>query len=62
MLRVVYSNRTEELIRELAARVRAQQLAPGGPGPLAPVPVVVPGAAMESALRLGIAREVGIAA
>ncbi|HEX8791787.1 MAG TPA: exodeoxyribonuclease V subunit gamma [Polyangiaceae bacterium] len=62
MLRVVYSNRTEELIRELAARVRAQQLAPGGPGPLAPVPVVVPGAAMESAVRLGMAREAGIAA
>jgi exodeoxyribonuclease V gamma subunit len=69
MLRVVYSNRTEELIRELAARVRAQQgvsalagQAPGGLGPLVPVPVVVPGAAMESALRLGIAREVGIAA
>ena len=62
MLRVVYSNRTEELIRELATRVRAQQLAPGGPGPLAPVPVVVPGVAMESALRLGIAREAGIAA
>lgn len=62
MLRVVYSNRTEELIRELAARARAQQLAPGGPGPLVPVPVVVPGAAMESAVRLGVAREVGIAA
>jgi exodeoxyribonuclease V gamma subunit len=74
MLRVVYSNRTEELIRELASRVRAQQavvtalagrataLAGQAGGPLVPVPVVVPGAAMESAVRLGIAREVGIAA
>ncbi len=59
MIRLVYSNRTEELVRELAARVRTQQLQAG---PLVPVPIVVPGAAMESAVRLGIAREQGIAA
>jgi exodeoxyribonuclease V gamma subunit len=58
MLRLVYSNRTEELLEELATRVRAEQRAE----PLAPVRVVVPNACVESYVKLGIARERGIAA
>jgi exodeoxyribonuclease V gamma subunit len=59
MVRLVYSNRVEELLAELAARVRAQQARDGA---LAPVRIVTPSAHVESYLRLGIAREQGIAA
>ncbi len=59
MIRVVYSNRTEELVAELGARVRAQQAREGA---LSPVPIVVPGRSLETHVRLGIAREQGIAA
>jgi exodeoxyribonuclease V gamma subunit len=59
LLRLVYSNRTEELLSELGVRVRAQQAARG---PLVPVRLVVPNAAVEGYVRLGIAREQGIAA
>jgi exodeoxyribonuclease V gamma subunit len=59
MLRLVYSNRAEELIAELSARVRAQQ---AGPDVLVPVTVVVPNATVEEYLRFGIARECGVAA
>lgn len=59
MVRLVYSNRTEELLAELAARVRAQQVAEG---PLAPVRLVVPHVGVEGYVRLGIARDQGIAA
>ncbi len=59
MLRLVYSNRTEELLAELAARVCAQQARVGA---LAPVRVVAENAAVAQYLRLGIAREVGVAA
>jgi exodeoxyribonuclease V gamma subunit len=59
MLRVVYSNRTEELVAELASRVRAQQNAMGA---LLPVRVVTPSATVEEYLRRGIAREAGVAA
>src|ERR1019366_790633 len=59
MVRLVYSNRTEELLAELAARVRAQQARDGA---LTPVRIVVPSAAVEGYVRLGIAREQGIAA
>jgi exodeoxyribonuclease V gamma subunit len=58
VLRVVYSNRTEELLSELALRVRAQQAV----APLAPVPIVVSSAGVEKAVRLGVARATGIAA
>ncbi len=58
MLRLVYSNRTEELIAELASAVRAEQKG----APLAPVRVIVPNACMEAHVRLGVARERGIAA
>ena len=59
MLRLVYSNRTEELLAELGARVRAQQAARGA---LVPVRLVVPNASVEGYVRLGIARDQGIAA
>ncbi|HEY6458525.1 MAG TPA: exodeoxyribonuclease V subunit gamma, partial [Polyangiaceae bacterium] len=59
MLRLVYSNRTEELLDELASRVRAQQAAQG---PLVPVRLVVPNASVEGYVRLGVAKAQGIAA
>ena len=59
MVRLVYSNRTEELLSELAARVRAQQVRDGA---LLPVRVVVPNPSVEQYLRLGMARQSGIAA
>ncbi|MDP9033587.1 MAG: exodeoxyribonuclease V subunit gamma [Myxococcota bacterium] len=59
MIRLVYSNRTEELIAELARRVRAQQASDGA---LVPVRLVVPSASVESYVRLGIARIGGVAA
>jgi exodeoxyribonuclease V gamma subunit len=58
MLHLVYSNRTEELLADLAARVRAQQAT----GALLPVRVVTPNATVEEYLRLGVARECGVAA
>jgi exodeoxyribonuclease V gamma subunit len=59
MLRLVYSNGTEELLTELANRVRAQQETMGV---LVPVRIVVPNATVEEHLRLGVARRCGIAA
>src|SRR5215467_10066436 len=59
MLRLVYSNRAEELIAELSARVRAQQM---GSDVLVPVMIVVPNATVEEYLRFGIARACGVAA
>ncbi len=59
MVRLVYSNRTEELVAELATWLRAQQARDGA---LVPVRVVVPSASVEAYLRLGVARESGIAA
>jgi len=58
MFRLVYSNRTEELLAELALRTRAQQRA----APLVPVQMVVPSASVERYIRLGVARASGIAA
>jgi exodeoxyribonuclease V gamma subunit len=59
LVRLVYSNRTEELVTELAARVRVQQ---EGDAVLDAVPVVVPNAAVEEYMRTGVARSCGIAA
>lgn len=59
MVRLVYSNRTEELLAELARRVRAQQLRDG---PLVPISIVVPSAGVDGYVRRGIARQCGIAA
>jgi exodeoxyribonuclease V gamma subunit len=58
MFRLVYSNRTEELLAELADRTRAQQ----NVTPLVPVTIVVPSASVGRYLRLGVARASGIAA
>jgi exodeoxyribonuclease V gamma subunit len=58
VLHLVYSNRTEELLADLASRVRAQQSS----APLVPVPIVVSSASVERAVRVGIARASGIAA
>src|SRR5882672_2674430 len=59
MIRLVYSNRTEELLAELAAQARAQQARDGS---LVPVRIVVPSAGVEGYVRLGVARASGIAA
>jgi exodeoxyribonuclease V gamma subunit len=59
MFRVVYSNRTEELLSELADRVRAQQMRDGA---LLPVRIVAPNATIEQYVHFGIARRCGIAA
>jgi exodeoxyribonuclease V gamma subunit len=58
VLRVVYSNRTEELLSELALRVRGQQ----NSAPLVTVPIVVSSASVDRAVRTGLARACGIAA
>ena len=59
MLRLVYSNRTEGLLAELAARVAAQQSTGGA---LAPVRIVAQNTTVAQYLRLGVARETGVAA
>ena len=60
MLRLVYSNRTEELLDALAEALRAERAA--GAHPLAPVDVVVPNRNMEQYVRLGLAERLGVAA
>jgi exodeoxyribonuclease V gamma subunit len=59
MIRVCYSNRTEALLQ---AFVRNLQRERQSEGPFAPVRVVVPNRNVETYLRLGVARECGIAA
>jgi exodeoxyribonuclease V gamma subunit len=59
MLRLVYSNRAEELVAEIARRVRTQQT---GSDVLAPVTIVVPNGAVQEYLSFGIARACGVAA
>jgi exodeoxyribonuclease V gamma subunit len=59
MLRLIYSNRAEELVAELSGRLRAQQR---GSSVLVPVTIVVPNATVEEYLRLGIARNCSVAA
>jgi exodeoxyribonuclease V gamma subunit len=59
MVRLFYSNRTEELLAELARRVRSQQ---DGEGTLVPVRIVVPSSTVEEYVRFGIAHLCGIAA
>ncbi|HSZ82964.1 MAG TPA: exodeoxyribonuclease V subunit gamma [Polyangia bacterium] len=60
MIRLVYSNRTEELLRALAgdlARARG-----AGQGLFERVPLVVPNPQIETYVKLGVARDNGIAA
>ena len=58
MLRLVHSNRTEELLADLADRVRAEQREE----PFSAVRIVVPNACLDAYVKLGIARTRGIAA
>ncbi len=53
MIRLVYSNATEELLAALAAAIAEERRAAG---PLEPVRVVVPNANIETYVKLGLAR------
>src|SRR5262245_10474790 len=59
MIRLVYSNRTEELLRAFAERVGAER-SPGRA--LSPVRLVVPNRNVETYVKLGLAAATGIAA
>jgi exodeoxyribonuclease V gamma subunit len=60
MIELIYSNKTERLLKELAKDLskRREQ----GAHPLAPVEIVVPNRNMETWLRLGLAQSLGVAA
>ncbi|HXT21509.1 MAG TPA: exodeoxyribonuclease V subunit gamma, partial [Thermoanaerobaculia bacterium] len=60
MIRLVYSNRTEELLAGLAETLRARRRA--GAHPLEPVDVVVPNRNLEQVVRLALAERLGVAA
>jgi exodeoxyribonuclease V gamma subunit len=60
MIHLRYSNRTEELLRALAGDVAAARAA--GHGLFEPVPLVVPNPQIETYVKLGVARENGVAA
>jgi exodeoxyribonuclease V gamma subunit len=60
MIRLVYSNRTEELLAGLAEAVRARRRT--GAHPLEPVELVVPNRNLERLVRLGLAERLGVAA
>jgi exodeoxyribonuclease V gamma subunit len=60
VIRLCYSNRTEDLLRALAGDLAAARVA--GRGLWEPVPLVVPNAQIETYVKLGVARENGIAA
>ncbi len=59
MIRLVYSNATEELLAALADAIAEERRTAG---PLEPVRVVVPNANIETYLKLGLAERAGIAA
>jgi exodeoxyribonuclease V gamma subunit len=60
MIRLVYSNRTEELLAALAETLRARRAA--GAHPLEPVELVVPNRNLEQHVRLALAERLGVAA
>ncbi len=60
MIRLAYSNRTEELLRALAADLARARAA--GHGLFERVPLVVPNPQVETYVKLGVARDNGIAA
>jgi exodeoxyribonuclease V gamma subunit len=60
MVRLVYSNRTEELLAALAETMRARRDA--GAHPLEPVHLVVPNRNLEQHVRLALAERLGVAA
>jgi exodeoxyribonuclease V gamma subunit len=59
VIRLVYSNATEELLAALADAIAEERQTAG---PLEPVRVVVPNANIETYLKLGLAERAGIAA
>ncbi|HVZ74806.1 MAG TPA: exodeoxyribonuclease V subunit gamma [Polyangia bacterium] len=59
MIRLCYSNRTEELLRALAADLAAARATRGI---FEPSPLVVPNPQVETYVKLGVARENGVAA
>jgi exodeoxyribonuclease V gamma subunit len=60
MIHLRYSNRTEELLRALAEDLRAARAE--GDGLFDAVPLVVPNPQIETYVKLGVARENGVAA
>jgi exodeoxyribonuclease V gamma subunit len=60
MIHLRYSNRTEELLRALAGDLQAARAA--GRGLFDAVPLVVPNPQVETYVKLGVARENGVAA
>jgi exodeoxyribonuclease V gamma subunit len=60
MIHLRYSNRTEELLRALAADLAAARSK--GSGLFEPVPLVIPNPQVETYVKLGVARANGIAA
>jgi exodeoxyribonuclease V gamma subunit len=60
MIELVYSNKTERLLGELAKHLQEQRNM--GAHPLDPVDLVVPNRNMESWVRLGLAQVMGVAA
>jgi exodeoxyribonuclease V gamma subunit len=60
MIRLVYSNRTEELLAGLADALRARREA--GAHPLEPVDLLVPNRNLEQHVRLSLAERLGVAA
>ncbi|MDB4983234.1 MAG: Exodeoxyribonuclease, partial [Myxococcales bacterium] len=60
MIRLCYSNRTEELLSALARDLASARAA--GRGLFEPVPLVVPNPQVETYVKLGVARHNGIAA
>jgi exodeoxyribonuclease V gamma subunit len=60
MIRLVYSNRTEELVAALAEALRERRAA--GAHPLEPVDLLVPNRNLEQHLRLALAERLGVAA
>ncbi len=59
MIRLTYSNRTEELLHALAGDLKASA---AERGIFEPVPLVVPNPQIETYVKLGVARENGVAA
>lgn len=60
MIRLVYSNRTEELLDGLAEALRARREA--GAHPLDPIDLLVPNRNLEQHVRLSLAERLGVAA
>ena len=60
MIKIIFSNKTERLLRELSKGIRERR--ERGTHPLEPVRVVVPNRNMETWTRLGLAQLTGVAA